>query len=358
MRRILVIATRQIGDVLLTTPLIRAARERWPKAQIDVLGFQGTLGMLAGNSDIDERIETPARLGWSGFWRLVRQLWRRYDLALITQPGDRAHLLGFVAARRRSALLPERGGSNWWKRLLLAHSVVIDGDRGQVHVTVEKLALLDPWLPEASRQVPQVVPTAGKPLPDGLALAASYVVVHAPSMWDYKQWPLAHYAEVIRRLLAQGHQVVLTGSGSDRDQACIAPLRALGMAPRLVDASGKLDFRQLRTLLEGAALYIGPDTSVSHLAAATGVPTIAVFGPTNPMRWAPWPARAPARELFERSARQQVAGNVTVLQGPQDCVPCGRAGCDDHLHSRSDCLLAITPGQVLERATELLQAPR
>ncbi len=353
MKRILVIATRQIGDVLLTTPLMRAARERWPDARIDVLGFQGTLGMLAGNADINDCIEAPARLGWKGFWQLVRQLWRRYDLALVTQPGDRAHLLGFIAAPVRSGLLDETGGSNWWKRRLLAHTVKVAGDRGEVHVTVEKLALMDPWLPVNGR-VPSVVPPAGLPLPEGLPLAPGYVVVHAPSMWDYKQWPLDHYAQVITGLLAQGRQLALTGSGSDRDQACVAPLRALGEVPALLDLSGKLNFRQLRTLLDGAALYIGPDTSVSHLAAATGVPTIAVFGPTNPLRWAPWPAKAHARELFLRSARRQVAGNVTVLQGPQSCVPCGRAGCEDHHHSRSDCLVAITPSQVLARASELL----
>jgi len=356
MKRILVIATRQIGDVLLTTPLVRAARERWPDARIDMLGFQGTLGMLAGNTDINERIETPARLGWGGFWRLARQLWKRYDLALVTQPGDRAHLLGWLAARQRSGLLPEAGGSNWWKRALLAHAVTIAGDRGETHVTVEKLALLDPWMPQGGA-VPRVVPPAGLPLPEDLAAALrpGYVALHAPSMWEYKQWPLESYAEVVRGLLAQGRQVVLTGSGGERDQACVASLRVLGQEPQLLDASGRLDFRQMRTLLEEAALYIGPDTSVSHLAAATGVPTLAVFGPTNPMRWAPWPARASARELFARSSALQVAGNVSLLQGPQACVPCGRAGCDDNNHSRSDCLRAIEPSRVLDRAAELLR---
>ena len=62
--RIIVICTRQLGDVLLTTPLIHAARERWPEAAIDVLGFGGTLGMLRGNPDISELIEVPAGSGW------------------------------------------------------------------------------------------------------------------------------------------------------------------------------------------------------------------------------------------------------------------------------------------------------
>ena len=62
--RILVICTRQIGDVLLTTPLIDAAKQRWPAARIDVLGFAGTLGMLRGNPQIGELIEVPAGSGW------------------------------------------------------------------------------------------------------------------------------------------------------------------------------------------------------------------------------------------------------------------------------------------------------
>jgi heptosyltransferase-3 len=358
MKRILVIATRQIGDVLLTTPLIRAARERWPQARIEVIGFAGTLGMLQGNADIDELIETRPRLGWSGFWSLARRLWKRYDLALITQPGDRAHLMGWMAASQRSGIIPAGSSSNWWKRRLLAHVVVSAEDLGAVHVTVEKLALLSPWL-DLTDAVPKVVTPAASALPDGVAqqLRTGAVIVHAPSMWAYKQWPLAHFEVLVRALLEQGRQVVLTGSASERDRECIARLLPLGRPPQLLDLSGRLDFGQLVTLLGQAALYIGPDTSVSHLAAATGVPMIAIFGPTNPMRWAPWPARAEARELFQRSTLAQQAGNVTLLQDKLPCVPCGKAGCEDHVGSRSDCLIGITPERVLQQASALLAAP-
>jgi ADP-heptose:LPS heptosyltransferase/O-antigen ligase len=357
MQRVLVISTRQIGDVLLTTPLIRVARERWPRARIEVLGFAGTLGMLRGNPDVDELIETPARPGWNGWRALVWQLWHQYDLALVTDPGDRAHLMGWVAAPCRSGIVPLGGGSNWWKKLLLDHVVVAAGDRGSVHVTAEKISLLAPWLDAAASTVPQVMPPQGAPLPGEVqaGLLPGAVVLHAPSMWTYKQWPIAHFEKLIEALLAQGLQVVLTGSSGARDQECIAPLRTLAKPPQLLDLSGQLDFNQLVTLLRGAALYIGPDTSVSHLAAATGVPVIAIFGPTNPMRWAPWPARAQARELFARSTVVQQAGNVTVLQSSLSCVPCGRAGCEDHRHSRSDCLIDITPERVLEEALKVLE---
>ncbi len=357
MKRILVVATRQIGDVLLTTPLVRAARELWPQAHIAVLGFRGTLGMLAGNPDVNELIETPPRLGLGGGLALARRLWRRFDLALVTDAGDRAHLLGWIAGRHRSGIVPEDGSSSWWKRRALHHHVVASGDRGQVHVVVEKHALLAPWLADRPRGIPDVIPPRASPLPADLqqALAPGFVVVHAPSMWSYKQWPLPHFEEVVRQLLGQGRQVVLTGSGSERDQACVEPLRALGAPPQLLDASGRLDFRQLAGMLRQAALYIGPDTSVSHLAAACGVPVIAVFGPTNPLRWAPWPVGAAQPIRFQRRQQRQQTGNVTVLQATLPCVPCGRAGCEDHRNSRSDCLQAITPELVLAEATRLLQ---
>lgn len=353
--RILVVATRQIGDVLLTTPMIHAARRRWPQARIDVLAFEGTAGMLRGNPDVNDLIESPARPGWRGFWALVWRLRRRYDLALVTDPGDRAHLIAFIAAPLRSGIVPQEGRSNWLKKPLLHHAVTSAGDLGDVHVTAEKQHLLAPWI-APDGEPPRVAAPPAESLPPNVrqAIEPGAVVVHAPSMWPYKQWPMAHFRSLVSALLAQGTQVVLTGSASDRDQECVAALRDLAPSPRLLDLSGQLNFNQLVTLLRGAALYIGPDTSVSHLAAATGVPVIAILGPTHPARWAPWPARASAQALFARSAGVQHVGNVTVVQGRQDCVPCGRAGCEDHRASRSDCLDTITPEQVLELARKVL----
>ena len=354
MKRILVIATRQIGDVLLTTPVVRAARQRWPEAAIDVIGFAGTLGMLRGNPDVHRLIETPPRLGWSGFWRLARTLWRAYDLALIADQGDRAHLMGLLGARQRSGILPAGHGSNWWKRPLLVHAVESGGDGSAVHVVREKLALIAPWRVGPAADVP-VVPPPSAPLPDDIAqqLQPVFVAIHAPSMWPYKQWAPEQYRQVAEGLLARGLQVVLTGSGGQRDQACIAPLRSLASAPRLLDVSGRLDFNQLAGLLARAALYIGPDTSVSHLAAATGVPTVAIFGPTNPQRWAPWPSTGTA--ALKRRDLQQAHGNVTLLQAGLPCVPCTRAGCKDNVQSHSDCLAVITSDRVLSAALARLR---
>lgn len=342
MRSILIVVTRQIGDALLTTPLIRAAKQRWPDAAIDVLGFEGTLGMLRGNPDVRKLIATPARLGFAGGVRLVQRLWRRYDLALIADVGDRAHIIGAIAAGTRAGIVPLENASNWWKKALLSHVVPAAGDLGHVHVVREKLALLSPWQSEAPSPA-AVVPPPAAPLPIALKsqLESGYIVVHSPSMWPYKQWPADHFRALIADLTASGRKVVLTRGPSMQDAELVASLVQSAPEARAVDA-GLLDFGQLATLLREAALYIGPDTSISHLAAATGVPVIAIFGPTNPTRWSPWPAPQ---------------GKVILMQSKLPCVPCGRAGCEDHRQSRSDCLVDIAPQSVAAEAKKIL-SPR
>jgi heptosyltransferase-3 len=365
MQRILVVATRQIGDVLLTTPLIRAARERWPGARVDVLGLGGTLGMLAGNDDIGDVIEVPPRRDrtFARSWHLLRRLWRRYDLALVAQHSDRAHLYGFVSAPLRAGLVAAEWSHSWWKRRLLSHAVTIAGDRGSTHVAEEKLSLLAPWHPDSidrpgGQAAPTIVPPARAPLPSDLAaqLKQRPVVVHAPSMWRYKTWPIEHFRELTKALLDDGHQVVLTGSASEKDRATLDALADLGAPPHLLDTGGRLTFGQLATLLDKAALYIGPDTSVTHLAAALGIPVIALFGPSNPMRWGPLDPHATASQTryVKRSDIPQQRGRVVLIQGPGPCVPCGRAGCDDHRDSRSNCLVTLSPSVVIAQAKRLL----
>jgi len=351
-QRILVVVTRQIGDVLLATPLIHAARRRWPQARIEVIGFAGTLGMLRGNPEIDGLVEIPPDR--AGRLAVLWRAWRRYDLALVGDIGDRAHLLAWVAARTRTGVIPQQNPSNWWKRMLLHHVVVAAGDAGDRHVAVEKQELIAPWVDPLPQAKVQAAPGRALPAEVDSQLEPRFVVVHAPSMWSYKQWPVAHYARLVRSLLEGGHQVVLTGSAGARDQECIAPLRALGHAPKLLDVSGRLDLEQVTALLRRAALYVGPDTSVSHLAAAAGTPVLAVFGPTNPQRWAPWPANAQSQQVFVRAQLVQQAGNVTLVQSALPCVPCAREGCEHHRQSRSDCLDDISPERVIEEARRIL----
>src|SRR5688572_28089287 len=98
--RILVVALRRLGAVLLTKPLIRSLKRAWPEGTIDVLAFRGTDGILAGNPDIAEVITMPERASGGESLELLRRVWRGYDLALSTQSGDRPILFAWAAGRR------------------------------------------------------------------------------------------------------------------------------------------------------------------------------------------------------------------------------------------------------------------
>ena len=350
-RRILVICTRQIGDVLLTTPLIDAAKRRWPAAQIDVLGFAGTLGILRGNPQIGALIEVPAGSGWLQSLALIRRLWRRYDLALVAQYSDRAHLYGAVAARTRSGLILKRRSTGWWKRLLLDHAVVVD--ENQSHAVLEKLRLLEPWSAPADAVRVQAPPAS--PLPADIAqrLRDGYVVLHVPTLVRYKLWPIEHQVTLVRALLGDGWQVVLSGGPSPADRARTGEvLRGVG-APddgRLLDLAGRLDLNQMVTLLRGAALYIGPDTSITHLAAACDTPVLALYGPIDPRLWGPWPQGHPAAQPYASRGPAQQRRTIMLLQGDQACVPCNGAGCERHDDSRSECLETMSAERVLAAA--------
>lgn len=87
--RILVITLRRLGDVLLTTPLIRTIRRRLPHATVHALVFRGSQGILAGNPDIDDVLTMAERPTMAETLSLIGRLWRRYDLVVSTQAGDR-----------------------------------------------------------------------------------------------------------------------------------------------------------------------------------------------------------------------------------------------------------------------------
>src|SRR5262249_21714752 len=107
-------------DVLLTTPLIRTLRRSFPQAAIDVLVFAGSRRILDGNPDVANVLTMSEHPGVSETAALARRLWRRYDLAISTQTGDRPTIFALMAGRRRAGLVPgpaERGG--WWKPRVL-----------------------------------------------------------------------------------------------------------------------------------------------------------------------------------------------------------------------------------------------
>ncbi len=375
-KKVLFIATRQIGDVLVTTPLIQQARELWPEAEFHFLGYRGKLDILKGNPDIAELIETSDRPGFGEYLSLFNRLFQRYDLAIVTQPSDRAYFYGLVAAFRRVGVLgghpqglteqdkakkSKSDKQNAWKKAICLHTVDVDYF-GQ-HVITEKLRLLEVFYKNVqdlfSKPI-SVVPPAGEALTPVIAsqLRSPYVVVHPGPLTAYKRWPLAYWQTLVTWLTQQGWQVVLSASPAKQDLQLnqdIVSLLDEATRQNVVNAAGKLSIPQARSLIQGAHLYIGVDTSITHLAAACNIPTVALFGPTPPSNFGPWPNGFIGKQPYQLRARTQTVGNVTILQGPGECVPCRKAGCEDRPDSRSECLDLLEPNQVIEAIEKITQ---
>jgi heptosyltransferase-3 len=374
-KKVLFIATRQIGDVLVTTPLISKARELWPDAEFHFLGYRGKLEMLHGNPDIAEVIETSDRPGFGEYLSLFNRLFQRYDLAFVTQPSDRAYFYGLVAAFRRVGVLgghpqgkdaqdqQKRSKSekqNAWKKLICMHTV--DVDYFNQHVITEKLRLLEPFFKNRSELFTKpisVTPPSSEPLTPSIAteLKQPYVVIHPGPLTAYKRWPLGYWQELIIWLAQRDFQVVLSASPAKQDVQLnhdIISLLDEQSKKQVINAAGKLSIPQAGTLIRGAALYIGVDTSITHLAAACNTSTITLFGATPPTNFGPWPNGFIGTQPYQLRARTQTTGNVTILQGPGECVPCRKAGCLDKADSYSECLDLLEPAQVMEAIQKAL----
>ena len=351
--KILVVMTRRIGDVLLTTPLIRSLRLAWPQAQIDVLVFAGTEGVLQGNPDINRIITVAQRSSFGAHLRFLTGLWRKYGLALSAVPSDRPTLYAFAAGRHRVGLVAA-GDKHRWKKWLLSQWVPFD-DTGThtvlMHLKLAESLGVEPcfdvvtaWRQEDEAQVRRLLPFDPS--------MRGYAVLHMYPMYAYKMWRRDAWVELAGWLNEQGLRIVLTGGKSEDEMAYIRDLLPL-LPAETVNAAGKLSLGGVARLLSQARAYVGPDTAVTHMAAALGIPTVALFGPSNPVKWGPWP-KGYHRSLnpYQMQGTQRV-NNVVLLQGGGDCVPCMEEGCERRITSLSDCLQNLPAASAIAALQEL-----
>lgn len=356
----MVVCTRRIGDVLLTTPLVRSFKARWPDAQIDMLVFRGTEGVLAQNPDVRKVITVTERARMRERIADAIRLWRRYDVACAAIPSDRARFYTWFAGRRRIGLID-------WKRLtrsarVMLHRFAINDDRVQ-HTVTSGLALAP--LVGAQPLAEVVPPGIGEDsavrtrfatrfdLWRGKAPGQPIVVLHPFPMYRYKQWRIEGWIETIAWLREQGLLVALTGGPAPAEVAYARQI-VTSVGEPVLNLVGELTLGETAEVIRHAKLFIGPDTGTTHIAAACGVPTIALFGPSNALRWGPWPQQWPAGEEPWRLKGSGRRGNVYLLQGEGECVPCKLEGCDRHIDSWSACLTQLGANRVIAAASELL----
>jgi len=353
-RRILLVCTQRIGDVLLATPLARALKRAWPEAALDMLVFRGTEGALEGNPDIAQVLTVPRHATLGETFAQIRRLWRGYDLALSPLPTDRARLYCWIAGRRRIGLLNPLAKDSLKALLLNQWGLFDDLDTHTVAMGL-RLAEMLGLAPCFEVVPPRLTPERLDALQARLATLAGapFAVLHAYPKFNYKMWPQDAWVALATWLRARGLGVVLTGGTEPAELAYVD-----GIARRLpagaLNMVGSLSLAETAELIRRARLYVGPDTAVTHIAAATGTPTIALFGPSNPVKWGPWPKDWASRESPWQRRGSGRQGNVFLLQGPGDCVPCLLEGCERNVDSGSECLRMLQAETVMQVAAALL----
>jgi heptosyltransferase-3 len=353
-KRILVIATRRIGDVLLTTPLIRSLKSKWPNAILDVLVFEKTQDILFGNPDINNIITIAERPSFISHLKLLKKLWRKYNLSVSVLPGDRPTLYAWLAGHYRIGLLINEK-KHKWKQYLLNQWVPFNGENEHtvsMCLSLAKTLGVKPmaevvlkWNDQQARRVAEL-----------LISKQVYAVLHLYPKFSYKMWHADGWIALTEYLLKQNLRVIITGSAAADEMQYIAEIFKR-LPPDVINLSGQLDFGEIAYLLSGAAIYVGPDTSISHIASAMNTPTLALFGPSNPVKWGPWPSHQTNLTSPYQFKGSQNSGNVSLLQGKGDCVPCLQEGCERHLHSNSDCLQRMSAETVIAAAERILRKP-
>ena len=349
-RRILIIRLRNIGDVLLMVPTLRAFREGFPHASITALVNRGTEEMLTGNPVVDEVMVFDPR--WKtlpliqrlarefGLIREVRR--RRFDLAVNLTEGDRGAFLCLGSGAPHRVGVFHEDSSLWWKKRVFHHLVRIpDGRAHMVEQMLETARYLG--LPIRDRQVeiffsPEDRFGVEERLrKHGVSAGERIVHIHPTSRWLFKCWRDEAVARVIDALQEGGFARVVLTSGSERRELEKIQSIQRRSQTKAIDLSGKMTLKQLAALSQRADLFIGVDTAPMHIAAAVKTPVIALFGPSGEFNWGPWGD----------------AGHV-VIKKDWPCRPCGKDGCEGSKRSR--CLEEIREEEVLAHAFRILES--
>jgi heptosyltransferase-3 len=303
-RRVLVIRLQNHGDVLLTTPIFTALKRQFPGVEVDALVFAETVPMLAANPDLTKVWALPRgkQVGRglrraSVFMQLMLDIRRRhYDWVLHLNdqwPGAVAALVSGASVRFGYEM--EKRDFWLWRKLFPVRIVPTFAG----HMVEKNLAVLDALgVSVDARSAPCTMAFSGddsalvsKKFTE-LGVMGKYVLVHPTSRWFFKCWEDDGFAEVISALADSGWQVVLTSAPDQREVELVDGLLRRVSHPGVVSLAGQLTLPQLAAAIAGATLFIGVDSVPMHMAAALGIPLVALFGPTHVHIWRPWSDRA------------------------------------------------------------------
>ena len=337
-RRILIVNVNWVGDVLFSTPFIRAIRRQFHDAYIACMVVPRCVPMVEGNPNLNEVIlydEDGIHATPSGKMRFILSLRKkRFDTAYLLHRSFTRTLLVFLAGigrrigyytRKRFLLLTKRieppleelHRIDYFLKIAEADGAKRDGTHYEFFISEED-----------KRYARELLSNKGI-LPD-----EKFVVLNPGGNWDLKRWPKENFASAADGIAkGLGYKVIITGAAKDLS---LANSIAVLCENKPTVLCGATTLKQVGAVMEKASLVISGDSGPMHISAALGTPTVAIFGPTSPDITGP-----------------RGRGPLSLLRGKVECeVPCYNLSCPDNR-----CMSAVKPADVLKAAEELLKSP-
>jgi len=339
-KKIVILRTDRIGEVLLSTPVIEALKEHFTQAQITFVTSTYARDILSFRDDLEE-VLTFDTIGRKGsltetviFSGVLRQ--KGFDMAIVLNPHKFLHLGVFLAGIRYRVGFDRKWG------FLLTHKIKDTKDEGRQHEVQYNLELLkaigidekyiSPILTVAEGDntlIREIIRQAG------IDSGKKTIVVHPGSSNPAKCWPLENFVELIKRITADTDANIILSGDKAEAATCDEIKHAIGN--RVFSFAGAFTLRQLMALLGEVDLLITNDNGPMHIAACLGTSVIAIFGRNikgvSPKRWGPCGE-----------------GHVIFYKDP-GCSPCLDRDCTYNFK----CLRSITPEEVFHVTKEALQ---
>jgi heptosyltransferase-2 len=329
---ILVVRFSSIGDILLTTPLLRAIRTKWPGARVTVLTKRQYVSLVSDNPNVTEAFGVGPQQGIRSVAAQIKSV--KYSHILDLQGGLRTVALrllapgpwsGFSHRRMARALLIRFKHNSYQEHVPVAEryfeaatDLGVEPDNGPPELFLNPVAeeRAEAWLERAR--------VGKRPL---VAIAPG--AAHAT-----KRWPIEHWIKLVRTIVNTGADVVAVGGPPD--SAIGAEIAARG-GSQVASAAGDLTLQETGGILKHAAALISGDTGVMHMATGVGTPVVALFGPTvRQFGFFPYNAHA------------------SVVERNLECRPCSSHGGPECPLEHHLCMREILPDMVFTTLTRTL----
>ena len=353
--KILILKFRNIGDVLLITPLLSNLKQYYPKAQIDVAINKGTESMVSLNPNINKLFIYDRGLIKS--LPFIKKLWKelqfsfafrqeQYDMVINLTEGDRGAQIAWLAGASVRIGYPNK---NWILKNAFTHYLPKQAFRHTLETNLDPLRVLD--IPINNKKVEIFWNKDDESfVNDKMLNIEQFIHIHPVSRWLFKCIADQTMAEVIDYCeMVLNTKVIITAAPVLAELEKVSSILSLCKSDP-VNLSGKLSLKQTAALNKKAKLFVGVDTAIMHMSAANNTPVFAFFGPSGMDHWGPWDNSMIQSTYTERNGFQ-IMGRHRVLAESRGCQPCGQDGCNGS--KVSDCLMSLDINLIKKNLKEM-----